>query len=69
MSEAVVEASLRTTCPRWLSGRPKREGILGDGVYSSIATTHIDTGVKQQPTVTIHQSVKRRNPLKALSFD
>ena len=38
-------------------------------VNSYIVTTQTDTGVKQRPKVTIHQSVERSNPLTALGLD
>ena len=55
------------TCPRWLSGRPKRDTYPGYVVKRDVVTTRMDTGVKQRPKVTIHQSVERSNPLAALS--
>jgi len=40
-SEAMFEASSRTTCLRWLTGRPKSECILGYVVNGYVVTiTH-----------------------------
>ena len=69
MSEAVVEASSSRTCPRWLRGRPKRDMYPGYVVKRNVVTTRTDTGVKQRPKVTTHQSVERSNPLSALGLD
>ena len=41
----------------------------GYAVKRGVVTTQMDTGVKQRPTVTIHQSTERSNPLTALGSD
>ena len=38
VSKAVLEASSRRTCLPWLTGRPKRESILGYVVKSHVVT-------------------------------
>ena len=46
----------------------KMDTYPGYVVKRYVATIRMDTGVKQQPKVTTHQSVERSNPLSALSI-
>ena len=47
----------------------KMDTYPGYVVKRYVAIIRMDTGVKQQPKVTTHQSVERRNPLTALGSD
>jgi hypothetical protein len=56
------------TLPTLVKRQAQKGTYPGYVVKRDVATIQMDTGVKQQPKVTIHQSTERSNPLTALSF-
>ena len=66
-----AQESLRTgkqNLPTLVKRQAQKGRYPGYVVNRYVVTTRMDTGVKQQPKVTTHQSVERSNPLTALSL-